>query len=131
MGKGNYVSGRTVFLIFLALVVFIWVLVQENSSVDNNSVTVKSTAPVPRLPSIVTIKEGALICFDRGDWEAMKANIADQNLRGMKILFDTGKCQRAINKIKVSYLDPVGTNAALIQMPSGKGGFVFNQDILQ
>lgn len=82
-------------------------------------------------PKHVILKKDALLCFKREDWEAMKSNIADKNIQGMKILIDAAKCQSLVADTGILNLEPVGKNGAeaLIQMPSGRVAYVFNIDI--
>jgi len=77
----------------------------------------------------VTVNKGSLLCYERGDWESMLGAIADSNIQLMGALINSGKCQTTAKAIQVTYLDPIRGSAALIQMPSGRGAFVFEVDI--
>lgn len=80
-------------------------------------------------PKPVTIRDGALICYQWEDWEAMSSGILDNNLAAMRTLLESGKCQQTRGAMSVLYLDPVRGKTALVQMPSGKSAFVFDADI--
>lgn len=85
--------------------------------------------PVAIASTQVSIKKGALICYERADWEGMVAAITDTNVQAMRALLESGKCQKSLKQMTATYLDPARGNAALIQMPSGRTAFVFDVDI--
>lgn len=95
-----------------------------------------SQKPIPPVeerppPKAVIIRDGALICYQRVDLETMSSGILDNNMAIMRNLLDTGKCQQTRGTMSVLYLDTVSAQAALVQMPSGKPAFLFEQDILR
>ncbi len=75
------------------------------------------------------LKKEAFICYKRNDWDDLVSSMADTNLQLINQLMGTGKCQRTIIKMQVRFIDPVNSSASLIQMPSGRAGYVFNQDL--
>ena len=115
-------------LILLGAVVWpiAWLLADGTDSPKSQKPNIELSAPV-----VVTLKKGALICYERVDWEAMKAGSIDSNLAVMLRLIDSGQCQRTFSPMRVTYLDPTGPHAALIQMPSGRTAFAFEVDIRQ
>lgn len=123
--KANHLSGTEVLTGFGVVALAIWWMAGGDS---NSAVSPKENVVVPKN---VTLKKGGLICFTREDWESMRTSIQDQNLQQIRILVDSARCQRAISQTTVSFLDPVSGGTSMIQMPSGRVAFVFNQDISQ
>lgn len=118
-------NGLTTLILLAAVVAPIVWLFANGTDAQKSSPPIEARAQ----PKPVKIKAGALICYQREDWEAMVDGIVDNNLAAMRMLLESGKCQRTKGAMGVLYLDPIRGNAALIQMPSGKAAFVFEADI--
>lgn len=118
-------SGLTTWILLAAVVAPIaWLLAGGTDS--QKAISPIEARPQPK-PAM--IKDDALICYQREDWEAMSAGILDKNSAAMRTVLESGKCQQTKGVMSVLYLDPVSGNAALVQMPSGRTAFVFEVDI--
>lgn len=85
--------------------------------------------PVQVAPVQMNVRQGALICYSRESWESMLSGIADNNYQQIGNLLKSAECQRITAQTAVTRIDNAGSNAALIQMPSGRSAVVFNQDL--
>ena len=71
-----------------------------------------------------TLKPDSIICFDRDDWDEMRAAAIDKDVAGMQRLIFSGACRVIEEATQVTYLDPAAGGAgALIQLRSGKTAF--------
>ena len=120
-------NGLTTLILLAAVVAPIVWLFANGTDAQKSSPPIEARAQ----PKPVKIKAGALICYQREDWEAMVDGIMDNNLAAMRTLLDTGKCQQARGAMIALYLEPMKGKTALVQMPSGQPVFLFEDDILR
>ena len=93
-------------------------------SSDQKPVNVEPPKLMRREPIPVAIKTGAVLCYERVDWENLIGASRDDNLNEIRMLLNSGRCLKVASSTKALYLEPIGNGVAFVQMPSGRGAFL-------
>lgn len=99
------------------------------ATVSVNQPTQAANQKDARAVEILRLPKNSLVCFDRGDWDLMLQSIWDRNAIQVKLLLESARCMYTSDDMNIKFLDPASKNSALIQLPSGRAGFVLLQDI--
>lgn len=116
-------------VVFLGIVIspIVWLF----SSADPSPQKVDSPKVTRREPVPVAIKSGAVLCYERVDWENLLGASRDDNLNEIRQLLNSGRCLKVTVSTKALYLEPITSGVAFIQMPSGRGAFLPERALLK
>ena len=125
--KSDYLSGGQSVLALSGAGLFLWFLFGCFSEPSPTKAPASSEPPKEYPEALLS--QGSIICYERDDWDLLKESALDKNCQRINNLIKSGECQEITSRTVVRYLDPVGEDEALIQMPSGRGAVSMRKDL--